>query len=526
MSLFDAELRSKEDTDVLLLELTSDTMNLILDYLYTGNVDINLKNVKELLSSAKYLILPELSVLCCDFLRSAMAPENCIGFLSWAKLYCCSTFEVEARNFVMRNFVEVSQKSDEYLGLLLEELQVLISSDELKETEEIVLDAILRWIDHDTEKRQCHIAELLKSVRLGLMDRSVFRRKVMVHRYMTANSESELFIKNVNRFLHDSKSISEKGVEVPTPDFFRPRYPHDILFAIGGWTGDIETYDIRADRWVKVGKVETDGPRSSYGTAVIGFNIYVIGGFNGREFLRSCRCFNAVEKTWSEVSPMNRPRCRLSVSVLDEVVYAIGGCIVFGHQGTAERYDYKRNQWSMIAPTIVHRSHASAATLNGKIYVVGGFSGQECMNSAEVYDPRANQWTLITAMNLRRKSLSCIAYHGHVYALGGVDGTTRLSSGEKYNPTTGTWTQIPYMHNPRSKFGIEVIDDKIFAIGGYNYATAQHEVEYYDEKSNKWIGASNMNACRGCLSACVITGLPNVCDYIFKDRDRLRVERQ
>ena len=35
------------------------------------------------------------------------------------------------------------------------------------------------------------------------------------------------------------------------------RVPHEILFAIGGWSGGsptnfIETYDTRADRWVKV----------------------------------------------------------------------------------------------------------------------------------------------------------------------------------------------------------------------------------------------------------------------------------
>jgi kelch-like protein 10 len=82
------------------------------------------------------------------------------------------------------------------------------------------------------------------------------------------------------------------------------------------------------------------------------------------------------------------------------------------------------------------------------------------------------------------------------------------------------------MHKPRSKFGIEVIDDKIFAIGGFNCASTKHEVEYYDEKSNEWHEASNMNANRIALSACVIKGLPNVCDYIHKGRDQLREKRQ
>jgi kelch-like protein 10 len=507
-------------------------MNLILEYVYTQNVDIDQENVWQLLMSADYFILPGLLELCCDFLRREMAPENCIGILRFVSIYFCPRLEVEARRFVMRNFEKVSQESDEFLELPLEELQALIGADELNvRTEEIVWEGVLRWIEHDAGNRKRHIAELLKGVRLGLLDQPFFVEEVMRHPYVTGNFECHNFIKCVNMFLYNSGNITQKDGEVPTPDFVRPHIPHDILFAIGGWrkdnpTNDFEIYDTRADQWVEVKEVDPAGPRACHGTAVIGFNIYVIGGFNGHDYFNSVRCFNALKKTWHEVSPMNITRCYLSVAVLDEVVYAMGGYDGYHRQKTAERYNYKRNQWSLIAPMNVQRSDASAATLNGKIYVAGGYNGQECMNSAEVYDPETNQWTLIQVMNFRRSGVSCIAYHGHVYAIGGIDDATPMRSGEKYNPTTGTWTHIPDMHKPRSKFGIEVIDDKIFAIGGFNRTSIKHEVEYYDEKSNGWFGASNMNAYRTALSACVIMGLPNVRDYIHKDRDRSRKKHQ
>ncbi|XP_033610818.1 kelch-like protein 10, partial [Cryptotermes secundus] len=531
-TLFTTQLRIQENTDVYLPGVTSETMNLILDYAYTENVNITHENVCQLLMSADYLIVPGLLDLCCDFLRRVMATENCIGILRLVSAHFCSSFEAEARRFLMRNFVEISQQSDEFLELPPEELQALICSDELNVgTEEIVWESILRWINHDKENRKCHIAELLKRVRLGLMDRNFFLKRLMVHSYVTGNCESHLFITKVNNYVHDSGSITRKDGEVPIPDFVRPRMPHDILFVIGGWRGYsptnvIETYDARADRWFQVEAVDPAGPRAFHGTAVIGFNIYVIGGHNGKDYLSSCRCFNAVEKTWCEVSPMNTPRCYLSVAVLEGVVYAMGGYDGIRRQRTAERYDYQKNQWSFIAPMNVRRFDASAATLNGKIYLVGGLNNGDCMNSAEVYDPKANQWTLIPAMNFRRSGLSCVGYHGHVYAIGGLDGRTRMSSGEKYNPTTGTWKLIPHMRRSRSKFGIEVVDDKIFAIGGFNRATTRPEVEYYDEKSNEWFEASNMIACRIALSACVVMGLPNASDYIRKTRDRLRGKRQ
>lgn len=159
-----------------------------------------------------------------------------------------------------------------------------------------------------------------------------------------------------------------------TPEIARPRVPHEVLFAIGGWSGGsptnfIETYDTRADRWVKVEEVDPTGPRAYHGTAVVGFKIYVIGGFDGMDYFNSCRCFDAVNKTWKEIAPMHARRCYVSTAVLDELIYAMGGYDGHHRQNTAEKYDYKTNQWSLIAPMNMQRSDASACNLNGTITI-------------------------------------------------------------------------------------------------------------------------------------------------------------
>lgn len=112
-------------------------------------------------------------------------------------------------------------------------------------------------------------------------------------------------------------------------------------------------------------EVDPIGPRAYHGTAVVGFNIYVIGGFDGADYFNSCRCFNAVTKIWREVAPMNARRCYVSVAVLNDLIYAMGGYDGYYRQSTAERYNYKTNQWSLIAPMNCQRSDASATTLNG-----------------------------------------------------------------------------------------------------------------------------------------------------------------
>lgn len=85
-----------------------------------------------------------------------------------------------------------------------------------------------------------------------------------------------------------------------------PRIPHDIIFLTGGWHYDhpvstVQAYDTRADRWIDVPHEDTAGPRSFHGTAVVGFKIYVVGGFDGEFCFNTCRVFDALNKTWQEV---------------------------------------------------------------------------------------------------------------------------------------------------------------------------------------------------------------------------------
>lgn len=92
-----------------------------------------------------------------------------------------------------------------------------------------------------------------------------------------------------------------------------PRYPSEVLFAIGGWSGgsptaSIETYDIKCNMWTHVDCKDPYGPRAYHGTIVKDHCIYVIGGFDGLYYFSSCRKYDTVTKIWSEIGPMNSKR--------------------------------------------------------------------------------------------------------------------------------------------------------------------------------------------------------------------------
>ncbi|XP_026463308.1 kelch-like protein 10 [Ctenocephalides felis] len=530
-ALFTTSLNN-ERTDVTLSGLRAQVVSQIIEYSYLRRVDVGSEAVHELLVAADYLGVLGVLKLCCDLLQAGLKPDNCIGVMRFARARFCHDLELAARAYLMRHFVTVATQSDEILGLPLKDLEAIVSDDELNvKNEEVVWECVLRWINFDPETRKQHVVTLMKAIRLGLLDTRYFMEHVKEHPFVVNNDESKPVIIETLTFLYDLDVMTTRDGEILTPGIALPRVPHEILFAIGGWSGGsptnyIETYDTRADRWVRVEEVDPAGPRAYHGTAVVNTNIYVIGGFDGMDYFNSCRCFDAVTKQWKEVAPMNARRCYVSVAVLNDMVYAMGGFDGHHRQNTAERYDHRTNQWSLIASMIMQRSDASACTLDSKIYITGGFNGQECMNTAEVYDPDTNQWTLLPNMRTRRSGVSCISYHGQVYVIGGFNGMSRMSSGERYNPASNTWSNIREMYHPRSNFAIEVIDDMIFVIGGFNGVTTIYHVECYEEKTNEWYEATDMSIFRSALSASVIMGLPNVRDYIHQNRERLMEERR
>ena len=143
-----------------------------------------------------------------------------------------------------------------------------------------------------------------------------------------------------------------------------------------------------------------------------------------------------------------------------------------------------------------------------------------------MYDPDADEWTEIEPMNEQRSGVSCVAYQGSIFSIGGYNGTTRLRSAEKYNPIINSWTPLREMLSPRSNFAIEIIDEMIFAIGGYDGTSPIERVECYLPHRDEWLEATSMNHARSAISAVVVSSLPNVQDFTYKERDMLLEERR
>ncbi|XP_037037306.1 kelch-like protein 10 isoform X2 [Bradysia coprophila] len=502
----------------------------IVEYSYLRTCDLTEKNVYEILVVADYVAMLGLVQLCVEFLTKSLSSTNCVGIMRFAIVRENKDLYNMAHLYVLRNFEHVAANSEQLMELPMEELYTILNDDLLNVRDEyLVWQCILRWIEYDRETRKMQIPKLLSAIRLGCLNATYFMENIMNHKYVVNNAETQPIILEVLGFLEDLNDLGDQSVKIVTPRMAVPRIPHDVIFLTGGWQSRpvaiVETYDTRADRWVNVPQ-KPNVSRCYHGTAVIGTLLYMVGGFDGRNFFNTCCVFDAVNKTWREISPMHTHRSYVSVTELNGFIYALGGFDGTHRLNTCERYDPITNQWTLIPSMNVIRSDAHACTIDGKIYIAGGFDGQMCLDSAECYDPDTNLWLNIPPMTSRRSGVSCIGFKGWLFVMGGFDGTFRLKTCEKFNTKTNEWSTIPEMTYERSNFGIEILDDMIFVIGGYNGIIKIPFNECYNTENNQWYNATVMSKPRAGHKANVVKGLPNVTDYIYKHRDHLIEERR
>ncbi|XP_029348144.1 kelch-like protein 2 [Acyrthosiphon pisum] len=75
---------------VTIRELDSTILQLLVDYIYTGEIMVTKENVQALLPAANVLQLDYVNEVCAEFLQKQLDSSNCLGIKAFADLHNCT----------------------------------------------------------------------------------------------------------------------------------------------------------------------------------------------------------------------------------------------------------------------------------------------------------------------------------------------------------------------------------------------------------------------------------------------------
>lgn len=494
LAMFTGNMLESRQVEVCLHDLEFKALISVVEYCYSGKIEITTKNVQSLLITSSLLQVSAVKDACVEFLQERLHPNNCLGIMNFADTFNCQSLSQAADAYAVQNFKDVIN-SEEFLSLPFEEMAKLLAREDLNvRSEEQVYEAVMKWIKKDVEDRKVFLPNLLKNVRLVLLSPQYLCDRVCNDGLIRNSLACRDLIDEVkNYFLLPERRMNYTGV------YTKPRRCSEAagqIYAIGGLTSSgealstVEKLDLLNSTWYSCNSMMT--LRTRVGVAVLDGKLYALGGYDGNDRLSTVEFFDPEEDVWCKTSSMNTRRSALGASTLNGNIFVSGG--YDGHMSlhTVEFFNPETKHWRFTSPMTTLRSAAGMVTLGGKLFVAGGHNGLQIFNSVECFDPQLNTWTSMAAMQSRRCRVGVVAVDGCLYACGGYDGNTFLNSLERYCPQEGKWTTLAPMSSRRSRVALATLSGHLYAVGGYDGMSNLSTVECYDPVADQWSPVPSM----------------------------------
>ena len=106
-AMFTGSLRETKEHEVTLGEVQGDALQILVQYCYTGFMELREETVETLLATACLLQLNAVVTACCNFLARQLHPSNCLGFAFFAEQQSCTTLLRLAKSYTCQHFMQV-----------------------------------------------------------------------------------------------------------------------------------------------------------------------------------------------------------------------------------------------------------------------------------------------------------------------------------------------------------------------------------------------------------------------------------
>jgi len=466
--LLNSDMRESNEGVLRLQMLTELGMRDVLEFIYTGSVQISdtANNAQELIVMADYLDLPHLKTLAETILLNYLNASNVISTYYFAEKYRCEKLIFVSKSFILTSFDTVA-KMEEFLNLSNEEVKIWISSDDINvSAEEDVFKIILNWVDHARNERKKYFTELFHNVRLVYVSRDYLRKKILRNNLVNVNEGCMDLVKNAMEFI-DSKEYPRlcmtprKSLEIPVLVVsVRRIYGQDHILC----------YDPREDRWSRFGGPIPPGP----GEVISCHGKFY---FVSRSNIDCLKRYDSLSDWWTSL-PISTKRKVEKVVTYENKIYA----------WVTEERKLRPDCASTVFKVHSHDDglfDSSARTMR--------------LSFITKYKPETSSWEDIASFDLgSREAICVVAKDSSIYFVGGRYSTTRHENGgqdiaegipeyvlryaDRYDLNTNTWDEIADLQEPRRHaFGAAAYGKIFIAGGGW-----PHTCEVYTETTNTW----------------------------------------
>jgi len=493
------ETNDKPSEPIVIESVTSEGVSALLNYIYTSEIQLSMKNISTVITAAKLLEIKTVLNFCKAFLSSEISVYNCVDIIHIAEDFQLPNVEEKSYNFIAEHLNELV-KTDEIQKLSIENMSLLLDSYTLKNVSELELfEASRQWLLKQSERYR-FVRQLMEKIHFPLIPPRDLLRYVNFVEFMRVECNFLLLeASNYHMLPHSQPILQSIRTQVRSTD--------SRMVVIGG----VDPHDRVSNQLYAINgdlsKSEFLPPMHeglcSHCACVMNNFLYVLGGQNmfderGATAVNTVIRYDPRFNIWMRIASMNDKRAGFTVSVVDNRIYALGGVNAAGRMSSMECYSLDDDRWRYVASVQTGICDHAQAIQGNLIYISGGFKEGRFTNQLLAYSPRHDTWHERTPMHLPRGWHAMVAFgENSIFVAGGNTGLnkrTDVLETEIYNVMTDQWSVVSQLPHPHSEGGCELYDDKIYIVGGYSWSQQKcmSLLQCYDPQKDQWSIAGNI----------------------------------
>lgn len=311
----------------------TDTVEGVLQFMYTGEIRVTSANVHQVLELADRFLLAHLKSFCGEFLMKRLTLANCVSVHRLALTYSLDVLAEGATALIRQNFDKVIH-NNEFYTLPFDLMRDWLSDSEVTvNSEHELFEVVVKWVHENTEEREKHFEDLFRLLRLTQISPTYLTRVVRKQPFVANNASCWQLVTEaieVHAVSFENLKLSDVGLYSSYMMKIQPRFGQnmDVILVVGGvsesgdYLSECVGYFVAEDRWVNLPHIHNhlDG----HAITVTDSNVYVAGSMEPG-FAKAVERYDPSNNSWEPISSLSTRKHSFGLTWVKDVLYCIGG---------------------------------------------------------------------------------------------------------------------------------------------------------------------------------------------------------
>ena len=408
---------------IVLNDISASNFDNVLQFMYTGETELNDENVEKILKAADLMKLTELRKFCVDYITERVSPDTCPRYWRLAEQMNLTTLALTCKRLYLKDFGKIASSPE--LGTLSEKMMMeLLGDNELVvESEVDACEMLITWLNSQTQSgHSVQPYQLLTLIRWSGVPVEYVKTKLITNSILMGDRPCFEFL---------SKVVSYRltGVQFDGLKTFHRASTgvEQCVVIVGLDEGPYVTSDVyRVSLCMKELVTDLQAIPTTLGfetaACVSGKELYVTGAGEDND------------ETWKWECAFGWTRCADMIQC--------------------------------------RRRHCATFANNTSMYLLGGFddSGNVVLDSIEQYNTVTNKWTKAGQLIHAAWGAACVVYKTSIYVFGGMGkNDVDLDCVQVFNTATKLCTELTQrLPEPQSILRAVMWDKSLILV---NYGT-------------------------------------------------------